>query len=726
MFDLLATYRDREGDANVPHSHKEDGENIGTWLGYQRSLYKDGTLQADKRDKLETLGVLWDLGSSKQQKQWESMLASLVEYRNQEGDCFVPHRHLVVPGNKNLGNWLNRQRLLMARGDLKLSRQEKLEEVGVVWDVQSEKWEDMYRCLVEYQKREAHTLVPNSYQDQDGKNLGTWLNTQRQSKKKGLLDQQLQERLEALGVTWEVSSPRWESMFSLLVDYQKKKTGDCNVPGDFKVVVLVPGKNEKGKKVSLGAWVSRQRRYKKNGSLDAYRLGKLKEIGFSWDRSPDQWDDMLSHLSDYKEREGHCDVPDSYRTSDSTGSKKLGIWLGTQRQANRKGSLDPTRKKRLEDLGVEWHPFSRAWDEMFDLLVQYQKREGNCRVPQNHKEKGKNLGRWLRYNRLRQRNGNLGADQCYALEDLGAEWDVVMELKWDEMAAVLVQYKERNGHCRVPQTHKENGKNLGTWLRTQRLKEQAGTMDDSKVEQLEKIGIVWDVSRHKWDDMFALLVEYKGREGDCMVPLKHKECGKNLGNWLDYQRRFKRKGSLDVSKKDQLEAFGVVWDVNAFNKEEMVARLLRYKEREGDCNIHKSHREDGKALGLWLAAQRQLRATGKLDPTLSKRLEAAGVMWKINDQKWETMFALLVQYKEREGQCRVPQRHQEGEDNKNLGAWLDQQRNKKKNGKLDAALEARLEKIGVEWNIYAKFDEDDGDWGFEGMDHLFDDEKMFG
>ena len=75
------------------------------------------------------------------------------------------------------------------------------------------------------------------------------------------------------------------------------------------------------------------------------------------------------------------------------------------------------------------------------------------------------------------------------------------------------------------------------------------------------------------------------------------------------------------------------------------------------------------------------------------------------------------------GHCRVKQTHQE--HGKNLGTWLDRQRTKKKQGKLDVKLQARLEDLGVEWEINGKFDreDDDDDWGFEGLDHLFDDEE---
>jgi len=124
-----------------------------------------------------------------------------------------------------------------------------------------------------------------------------------------------------------------------------------------------------------------------------------------------------------------------------------------------------------------------------------------------------------------------------------------------------------------------------------------------------------------------------------------------------------------------------------------------------------------------MTTQRQLKKSGKLDPAVRKRLEDVGVVWNMNEQKWESMYALLVQFNKREGHSRVPQGHKEGEDNKKLGNWLDSQRQKKKNGKLEKNQQARLEKLGVQWNIYAKFnDEDAEDWGFNGMDHLFGDD----
>lgn len=696
--------------------HKEEGENLGAWMAYQRTSYRNGTLQAYKCDKLEALGVVWENTSvGKHQEQWESMLARLVEYRDRVGDCFVPQNY-KTEDDKALGLWLHRQRKNIDKGELPLSRQECLEEVGVVWgEVAPQKWENMYHRLSEFQRKEGHCFVPCTYKDEDGKNLGTWLNTQRESKKKGLLDRELQNRLEAIGVAWEVYSNQWEEMFSRLEDYQLE-IGDCNVPRDYKVLTT------KGNEKQLGRWVCRQRQYKKGGTLDAHRLAKLEGIGMIWDLDDHKWEDMFSRLAEYKENEGHCDIPRKYTANGD--SKPLGIWLSTQRSFKRNGVLDPIRTNRLEELGVEWDPQSRDWNEMFHLLTEYQQREGNCLVPRNYKEDGKNLWMWLRLQRSEQKKGRLSVDRCEALEDLGVICDT-NTAKWDHLHSLLVQYQERHGHCRVPVTHKEDGANLGTWLQTQRKNWRAGTLDPSKHERLEKAGVVWSLSAHKWDEVFALLVAYKEHEGDCMVPQKHKEDGTNLGAWLYQQRQHEKSGILQASRKQQLEAIGVVWDLSAYKRENMLSSLARYRERKGNCNVPHSYKEDDKTLGTWLNRQRQLKAAGKLDSELSDRLEDLGVVWSVNEQKWETMFELMLRYQAREGHCRVPQDHIEGRDGKNLGLWLDRQRQRKRKGKLDGALQDRLETIGVKWKIYAKFDDDD-DWGFEGMDHLFEDDGMWG
>lgn len=134
-----------------------------------------------------------------------------------------------------------------------------------------------------------------------------------------------------------------------------------------------------------------------------------------------------------------------------------------------------------------------------------------------------------------------------------------VDAPWDEMFALLLQYKEREGHCRVRMLDKEGGESLGYWLRDQRALKSNGELDDELVEKLEEVGVAWSAADSRWDHAFSLLVSYKEREGDCNVPPMHQEEEEMLGYWMRDQSKLNRKGALDGSRKERLEELGIDW-----------------------------------------------------------------------------------------------------------------------------------------------------------------------
>ena len=70
---LLRAYVEREGHANVPKSHEEDGERLGVWLGTQRLRWRARGMSEEERTakrlstplsdedvaRLEAVGVVW-------------------------------------------------------------------------------------------------------------------------------------------------------------------------------------------------------------------------------------------------------------------------------------------------------------------------------------------------------------------------------------------------------------------------------------------------------------------------------------------------------------------------------------------------------------------------------------------------------------------------------------------------------------------------------------------
>ena len=129
--------------------------------------------------------------------------------------------------------------------------------------------------------------------------------------------------------------------------------------------------------------------------------------------------------------------------------------------------------------------------------------------------------------------------------------------------------------------------------------------------------------------MYSLLLKYKKRGGHCNVPKSHQEDGQNLGIWLSNQRQNKRKGVLDKDLEDRLTDIGVVLDPLSKQWEDMYSLLLKYKKREGHCDVPQSHQEDGQTLGIWLNNKRQKKRKGLLDKDMEDIMTNLGVVWDL-------------------------------------------------------------------------------------------------
>ena len=201
----------------------------------------------------------------------------------------------------------------------------------------------------------------------------------------------------------------------------------------------------------------------------------------------------------------------------------------------------------------------------------------------------------------------------------------------------------------------------------------------------------------QWERCFALLTAFREREGRCEVPAKHEEQGVKLGDWLSTQRTAHSKGTLDAARRTRLEALGVVWALARAAVGAQLCAADGVPRARGALRGAARHEEQGVKLGEWLANQRTAHTKGTLDAARRTRLEALGVVWDTSfEQRWERCFALLTAFREREGHCEVPARHEE--QGVKLGDWLAKQRTAHAKGTLDAARRTRLEALGVVWD----------------------------
>ncbi len=410
------------------------------------------------------------------------------------------------------------------------------------------------------------------------------------------------------------------------------------------------------------------------------------------------WDFWFGLLNKYVAENGTSRVP----FTATVRGYKLGQWINAQRNAYVAGVLSPERTNRLESLpGWTWNARLERWEDGYDALCRYVDEHGNARVPYNYSAHGFKLGIWVTTQRRSYTKGKLELRRQQRLRRLpGWTWAAVDDL-WEEGFDRLRRVVEDNGSALVPKTHVEDdGYQLGQWVANQRQFFKKGTLDSDRRARLNSLpSWSWEPIKDAWEDKFFLLKEYASEHGNPNVPTDHVYKGVALGSWAAVQRTAAAAGRLDPSRFRRLDNLpGWVWQTFASRWEESFDKLLKYVEREGTSCVPQSYKVDGYSLGGWVNAQRSKKAAGELDEDRQRRLEELpGWMWDVNEEQWESAFALLRRYAKAHGNLDVPGGHVfEGYK---LADWVERQRSAYAKGKLNSDRVRRLEAVkGWQWS----------------------------
>jgi superfamily II DNA or RNA helicase len=523
-FGLLEVFYAREGHCRVPNKYTKDGRNLYNWVNRNRT--SQDTLSKDRKDRLDALGFIWDPIT----EQWEQGYNALQKFHSTEGHCRVLITH--IEDGYELGSWVSNQRT--KKDNLPPNRKQKLEDLGFVWDIFDEKWEEGFMSFKQFHSREGHSKVPARHTE-DGYALGSWVQTQRKNKD-SLLEDRF-NRLEALGFVWDPFKAAWEKGFGMLLQFKKRKR-HCRV---------AEGHEEDGYK--LGGWVATQRRAKDTMLPERFRA--LDDIGFVWDPSNEDWEEGIKKLTYFYNIEGHCRVPARYQDS----GFGLGSWVRSLRKV--KNTIPLERLKKLDAMGFIWDLNildinQSLWDEGFDNLKKFKEREGHCCVPRSQKEDGYDLGQWVAVQR--RTSNSMPSERLKRLEALGFVWSQI-DYAWDQGFDHLKLFQTREGHCRVPNKHFEGSYSLGAWVSFQR--QRADFLSSDQRDRLQRLEFVWSQRDAIWEDGFNNLKKFHQEHGHCRVPNKHKEGKFHLGAWVSNQKQSKEK--MAQSRVDRLSALGFVW-----------------------------------------------------------------------------------------------------------------------------------------------------------------------
>ncbi|CAE8622683.1 unnamed protein product [Polarella glacialis] len=216
-FERLKTYKQECCLIAVPAMYiSNDGFKLGRWVDNQRTARKGGRnggkIGPDQIEQLDSLGFVWDA----QRSTWDKGFEHLQAYRKENDHTSVPRPYNSDDGFK-LGCWAHRQRQArkgQGRRKLEPDQIEQLDSLGFVWDAFQFFWDRGFEHLKAYKQENGHTVVPSSYNSDDGFTLGCWVHTQRQAQKsqgRRKLEPDHAEQLDSMGFVW---SPRCHKSLS--------------------------------------------------------------------------------------------------------------------------------------------------------------------------------------------------------------------------------------------------------------------------------------------------------------------------------------------------------------------------------------------------------------------------------------------------------------------------------------------------------------------------------
>lgn len=404
--------------------------------------------------------------------------------------------------------------------------------------------------------------------------------------------------------TWD---ERWRQRYEELKAFRKAH-GHCNVPYQ---------------KNGLSKWIGYQRSVFKSGRMSKERKKLLEEVDFVYYRYDERWDRYFEKLQSYKAEHGHCQVP-----FNDTG---LGLWVASQRK--RSEELSQERIDLLDKIGFVWSAVDTAWQNNYQELVEFRQLHGHLDFPHTG---NRNLAQWMSSQRLHHAAGSLGAKKKALLDDVGFVWEDPNydrnERHWNKMFRELEQYKECEGHVKVP----VNKSSLGAWVRHQRKRYHDDTLLEHREEKLESIGFIWrlrDVQSfgttkmdRKWMKQYGKLKKIQEERGHIN---DIRTTDKTFGPWFNRQRFEFRHGKLREDRRVLLEELEFEWEPHKVRRDKswqgFYEELSTYKKEVG-------HMDDvctkAKHLYVWIYRQQQMQQAGRLELKRQELLDKLlGVNW---------------------------------------------------------------------------------------------------
>jgi hypothetical protein len=219
--------------------------------------------------------------------------------------------------------------------------------------------------------------------------------------------------------------------------------------------------------------------------------------------------------------------------------------------------------------------------------------------------------------------------------------------QWHVQYGKLVDLKRKNGHCITPINGYEHDKAFGNWVCRQRCIHASNKMRPERKDLLDELEFVWrveiaDNQDKQWRQQYEKLVEFKRKNGHCMVP-KVYEQDKSLGTWVKTQRGLQSKNKMRQDRKEMLDELRFAWRLEIadsnhwrtyrcstnYDKKwcQQYDKLVELKRKNVHFVLPNIYEQD-KGFANWVHQQRFLQTKNRMRKDRKDLLDKLEFVWR--------------------------------------------------------------------------------------------------
>lgn len=383
------------------------------------------------------------------------------------------------------------------------------------------------------------------------------------------------------------------------------------------------------------------------------------------------WDYNYAKLVEFKNENGHCNVPQRYPSD-----RSLGVWVSSQRATRKKGLLSQDKIEKLNELGFVWELAEDFWSINYNKLIKFKEKHGHCRVSRAY-EDDSSFALWVTTQRKEYNKGELSKEKIDKLNELGFVWNIV-DYKWFTKFDKANEIAIANGGV-LPPSSQINDKDLLPWFERQRQLKKKGILSKDRENLLDSIGFKWRPFESIWEANIEMLLKYKSEYGNCNIAKKPE--WSNLWNWCNNIRVAAKKNKLSTEQIKELNDIGFIWSHAEYLWNEQYKAYRIAKE---------SNKPMPTPLTKWAYRQRSLYKENALSEEQIDKLNALDFEWGDNDYKWFNQYNQVCDYIKKTGSVEIKKK-----DNLKFYDWVRSQKRSYKSGRLSKDKIDMLTKIGI-------------------------------